>query len=107
MNEWLLLLGMLLVTFGIRYSMFAASDRVTISPLLKMALQYVPPAVLTAIAVPTVLLPDGEHFDLSYLNARLVGAIAACLIGWYRKNLLLTIIVGMGAFLGWQWLVSQ
>lgn len=106
MNEWGLLSGMMLVTFGIRYSMFAASDRVTIPPLVKTALQYVPPAVLTAISVPTVLLPNGD-LEIGLGNARIVGAIAACIVGWYSKDLLLTIVVGMGAFLGWQWLVTH
>ncbi|HMQ51265.1 MAG TPA: AzlD domain-containing protein [Anaerolineae bacterium] len=102
MDEVYMLAGMALVTFGIRYSMFALAGRYEFPRPLLEALQYVPPAVLTAIIVPSVLIPTGEKVDLSLSNAYLVGAVVAASIGWWRKNLLLTIVVGMAAFLIWQ-----
>ena len=106
MNEFLLIAGMAVVTFGIRYSMFAVAGRVEFPAGLVNALKYVPPAVLTAIVVPAVLMPDGEGINLSYTNAYLVGALVAGVVGWISKNLLLTIVVGMTVFLGWQWFVG-
>ncbi len=106
MNEFLLIAGMAAVTFGIRYSMFAVAGRVEFPVGLVNALKYVPPAVLTAIVVPAVLMPGGESINLSYTNAYLIGALVAGVIGWYSKNLLLTIVVGMAVFLGWQWFVG-
>ena len=106
MNEFLLIVGMALVTFGIRYSMFAVAGRFTFPDELINALRYVPPAVLTAIVVPAVLMPNGSGINLSYTNAYLIGALVACLVGWASKNLLLTIVVGMAFFLGWQWIVG-
>ena len=106
MNEFLLIAGMAAVTFGIRYSMFAVAGKVEFPAGLVNALKYVPPAVLTAIVVPAVLMPGGDKLDLSYTNAYLVGALVAGVIGWYSKNLLLTIVVGMVVFLGWQWFVG-
>ncbi|MGC1310519.1 MAG: AzlD domain-containing protein [Phormidesmis sp.] len=105
MNEVLLILGMAIATFSIRYLMFGASSRIKLSPALLNALRYVPPVVLTAIVVPEVLLSDGT-LQVSYLNARLVGAIAAILVSATTRNLLLTIVIGMGAFFGWQALVT-
>jgi hypothetical protein len=32
--------------------------------------------------------------------------VIACGIGWFSKNLLLTILLGMLAFWGWQWLLA-
>lgn len=93
--------GMMLATFTIRYFMFGASSRITLSPSLLNALRYVPPAVLTAIVVPEVLLSDSA-LNLSLTNARLVGAIAAILTSLLTRNLLLTIVFGMVAFFGWQ-----
>ncbi|NET10245.1 MAG: AzlD domain-containing protein, partial [Symploca sp. SIO2B6] len=55
--------------------------------------------------VPEVLLSEG-NFNISPLNARLVGAIAACLVGSVTQNLLLTIVVGMAVFFGWQGLLT-
>ena len=106
MDETYMLAGMALVTFGIRYSMFGLAGRYEFPRPLLEALRYVPPAVLTAIIVPSVLIPAGESIDLSLSNAYLIGAVVAASIGWWRKNLLLTIIVGMAAFLAWQGLTG-
>lgn len=105
MNEILLISGMALVTFAIRYSMFGASSRIKLSPALLNALRYVPPVVLTAIVVPEVLLSEGT-LQISYLNARLVGAIAAIVVSSLTQNLLLTIVLGMATFFLWQGMVA-
>lgn len=99
--EWLLIGGMALVTFLVRYPVLAMSGRLQLPAPLLQALNYVPPAVLTAIVVPAVLVESGDPW-LSWQNPRIVGAIAALAIGLWRKQLLLTITVGMAAFLLWQ-----
>ncbi|ESA34516.1 branched-chain amino acid transport [Leptolyngbya sp. Heron Island J] len=104
-NEIILLGGMTLVTFLVRYPLLAMSGRITLPPRLLQALNYVPPAVLTAIVVPTVLVEENNLW-LSSDNPRLIGALAALGIGLWKKNLLLTILVGMGVFLLWQTLLS-
>lgn len=106
MTEIYLVGGMALVTFLIRYGLYALGERVRFPHWLERSLAYVPPAVLTAIIVPAVLLPNGETIELSWQNAYLVGAIAACLIAWFGRNLLLTIGGGMLVFLLWQALLA-
>lgn len=106
MNEVILIAGMMVVTFGIRYSMFAVAGRYEFPRSVVNALRYVPPAVLTAITVPAVLIPHGEVIEFNPSNPYLVGAVVAFGVGWFSKNLLLTIVVGMAAFLGWQLLLS-
>ncbi len=101
MNEVLIIGGMAIATFAIRYIMFGASNRIVLSPALLSALRYVPPVVLTAIVVPEVLLNEGR-LAVGLENARLIGAIAAILISILTKNLLLTIVLGMATFFGWQ-----
>lgn len=105
MHEFLLITGMALVTFAIRYSMFAMSGRIRLSEPLLNALRYVPPVVLTAIVVPAVLMPSGDTLEFGFTNARFVGAIAAFTTGWFTRNLLLTIVIGMVTFLVWQWAI--
>jgi branched-subunit amino acid transport protein len=105
MQEIYLLTGMFLVTFSVRYLMFAVSGRIKLPETMVQALRYVPPAVLTAIVVPAVLITEAGELNLGLSNPRFMGAIAAGLVGWYSKNLLLTIVVGMAVFLGWQWVV--
>lgn len=98
--------GMALVTFGIRYILFPISGRFQFPKLIEKALQYVPPVVLTAIIVPSVLMPGGETLNLKLSNPYLIGAMAACLMGALFKNLLLTIVVSMMIFLGAQWVFA-
>jgi branched-subunit amino acid transport protein len=57
--------------------------------------------VLTAIVVPAIFFPDGQTLWLNPGNPRLAGAIACIAVGLWRKNLLLTIVVGMVTF--WLW----
>lgn len=106
MREVYLIGGMALVTFTIRYSMFALAGRVEFPDWLVSSLRYVPPAVLTAIIVPAVLIPTGDTLNFSYTNAYLVGALVAFGVGWFSKNLLLTILFGMLVFWGWQWILA-
>ena len=101
MNEVLIISGMAIATFTIRYIMFGVSSRIVLSAGLLTALRYVPPVVLTAIVVPEVLLNEGS-LSVGFGNARLVGAIAAILVSTLTKNLLLTIVLGMATFFGWQ-----
>ena len=105
MTEIFLIGGMALVTFAIRYSMFVLAGRVEFPIGLVNALRYVPPAVLTAIIVPAVLIPGGTSVNFSYTNPYLIGALVAFGVGWFSNNLLLTILLGMLAFWVWQWVL--
>lgn len=106
MNEVVLIGGMALVTFAIRYSMYAVAGRIEFPSRLVRALRYVPPAVLTALIVPAVLIPTGKTMQFGYTNPYLIGAVVALLVSWRSNNLLLTIVLGTLAFWGWQWLIA-
>jgi branched-subunit amino acid transport protein len=97
-RELILILGMTAVTFLVRYAFFALGDRVAFPPLVQRALRFVPVAVLTAIVVPMVLLPDGVHWQLTWRNAWLLGALATGLIAWRFNHLLAAIGGGMAVF---------
>jgi branched-subunit amino acid transport protein len=102
--EILMVIGMMAVTFGVRYPVLALVSRLSLPPAVLDALKFIPPAVLTAIVIPAVLMPAGQvNFGLD--NAYLIAGIAAALISWRTKNLLLTIVLGMAIFLGWRWLL--
>jgi branched-subunit amino acid transport protein len=102
--EWVLILGMMVVTFGIRYFLLAFAGRIKLPPLMEASLNYIPPAVLMAMTVPAVLLPRGELY-ISYSNPYLVAAILATAAGLLTKNLLATIATGLFAFFAFQLLV--
>jgi branched-subunit amino acid transport protein len=102
MNEVLLVGGMAAVTFAIRYPVLALLGKIELPPVMLRALRYVPAAVLTAIVVPAVLMPDGKRLFVALDNAYLIAAIIAVLVSWRSKSLLLTIIAGMVVFFLWR-----
>jgi branched-subunit amino acid transport protein len=97
MNEWLLIIGMMAVTFTPRYLPIALAGRFRIHPLLRRALEFVPIAVLTAIISQASLIHNGE-LDLAFDNAYLYGLLAAIITAWISKNTFITIIVGLTAY---------
>jgi len=103
-GEFFLILGMMLVTFGTRYPIMALLSKHPLPDQFKLALEYVPPAVLVAIIVPEVLAPNGELF-LSLSNNALAASLTAVLISLRTKNLLLTIVGGMAVYWVWGWIV--
>ena len=106
MDTWLLILGMLAITFATRYSLFAFPD-LRFPPLVRQGLHYVPTAVLTAIVVPGMLLPDGQHWALAWNNAYLLAGIAAIAIAAFTRHLLATIGGGLLVFFLLRWAFGQ
>ena len=98
---WLTVLGMGLITYSIRLSLILLLERITIPPLLRQGLKYVPPAVLSAIIFPELFRPQGA-LDLSWGNARLLAGLVAALVAWRTRNVLWTIAAGMGVL----WLLT-
>lgn len=98
MNEIVLIAGMAFVTFTIRYSMVYLSSRFTMPENVESGLKFVPPAVLTAIILPSVLITDGNTLNLSLFNPYLIAVAAAALVSWFSKNLLATVVAGMIVF---------
>jgi branched-subunit amino acid transport protein len=93
-----------LVTFGIRLSFIQLLGKVELPLPLKRALRFVPPAVLTAIIFPELLLHSGS-LDISFGNSRLLAGLLAILVAWRTKNAVLTILAGMAALYLFQALV--
>ncbi|MBV8464597.1 MAG: AzlD domain-containing protein [Burkholderiales bacterium] len=106
LHELAVIGGMMFVTFGVRYVLFALGEKVSFPPLVRDALRYVPIAVLTAIVVPMVLLPDGRHWSIDWHNAWLIGAATSGLIAWLRGPLLAAILVSMAVFFAWPYLIA-
>ncbi len=106
MNEVVLIIGMMLVTFVVRYPVLALVGKIDLPEPVFRALRYVPPAVLTAIVMPALLMPDGNRLSVGYTNAALIAGIIAGVVSWRSKSLLFTIVIGMAVFLGWRALLG-
>lgn len=94
MTLWLIILGMMVVTFGIRLSVIALLGETKLPESVNRALRFVPPAALSAIIFPALFMPD-DRFDVSLGNERLLAGLLAALIAWRSKNTLLSIAAGM------------
>jgi branched-subunit amino acid transport protein len=105
MNEIFLIAGMAIVTFATRYPVLALLSRRTMPEGVFRALKYVPPAVLSAIIFPAVLLPAGQ-LEISLDNAPLFASLIAAFVSWRTRNLLLTILIGMASLWFWRWLIA-
>jgi branched-subunit amino acid transport protein len=101
-HEIAIIAGMMAVTFPVRYVLFALGERANFPPLMRRALRFVPVAVLTAIIMPLVLLPDGQHWRLDWHNAYLAGALAAGMVSWRWRHLLSSIGAGLVTFVLWR-----
>jgi branched-subunit amino acid transport protein len=95
--SWLPVLALAgLATFLTRLSFIALLGRVETPPLLARALRFVPPAVLSAIIFPELILRGGSP-DLSLGNHRLLAGLVAAGIAVWTRNVLATIAAGMVA----------
>jgi branched-subunit amino acid transport protein len=90
---WLTLIAIGLLTFLIRLSFIALLGRWQPPALLERALRFVPPAVLSAIILPEMVVRDGS-LALGLGNPRWIAGILAIFIAWRTRSPLLTIGVG-------------
>lgn len=94
MTLWLIILGMVVVTYSVRLSVIALLGQADLPDQLRRALRYVPPAALSAIVFPELVMPEGS-FDVSFGNLRLIAGISAVLVAYYTRSTLGTIAAGM------------
>ncbi len=91
---WLTMLAMGLITFALRVSFIAFSDRLELPPLVQRALRFVPVAVLPAIVVPALVFRE-SGLELTLGNEKLLAGILAGVVAWYTKSIIWTLLAGM------------
>ena len=94
MTLWIIILGMVFVTYSVRLSVIALVGEAAMPETVQRALRYVPPVALSAIIFPELFMPGGS-LDISLGNERLSAGLAAVGIAWYSRNTLVTIFAGM------------
>ncbi len=106
-QSWLLVIGLAIGTFLIRYSFIGLFANRDMPPWLDRALKLMVPAIFAAIVFSGVIMVGGQVAGLDqwprYAAAviALVAAIAA------RGNMLVTVVVGMAALHGLQWMAAR
>ena len=94
---WLTLGLMAMIIFVSRYLFLEPKLPIKLNEKTLQFLSYAAPAVLTAIAAPIVLVHK-HSLHLSMSNNYLIGAVIACLLAYFTRNTLLTVLVSMGVF---------
>lgn len=92
---WLTIVGMGVLTFLLRLSVIAFLGRVRLPALVQRGLDFVPPAVFSALIIPELL--NGhivESFSLQ-THARLIAGAIAVVVAWRTKNVVFTIGTGL------------
>lgn len=94
MNPWLIVIVAGVGTYLIRASFVVALRDVAVPELVERALRYVPPSVLAALSIPTIVAPGGRLGIVPPAPEFLAGLVAA-VVAWRTKNLAATIVVGI------------
>jgi branched-subunit amino acid transport protein len=92
---WLLIFAVGAITYAARLSFIAFFARREMPPLLAEALKHVPVAMLTAIVVPAIVFIAPGELRIDPGNAKLIAALVAGAVAWWRQSAVLTIAVGM------------
>ena len=103
---WLLIFAVGAITYTARLSFIALFARRDMPPLLAEALKHVPVAMLTAIVVPAVVFMPPGMLRIDPGNAKLIAALVAGGVAWWRQSAVLTIAAGMAALWSLRWLLG-
>lgn len=98
MDQGLILLtmvGMGVVTYLPRLLPILFLSGRTLKPLIVAWLRLVPPAVLSAMLLPSLLVPE-KRVDFSFDNIFFWTALIAFPVAWKSRSLFATVLVGMG-----------
>ncbi len=99
-DSWTLLViaGLGCVTVIARSFFMISSKPWKLPHWAERGLQYAPIAALAAVIAPEVIATQGQLIG-TFADARLFGALAGIAAYYWRRDVLLTIIVGMAVYL--------
>ena len=92
-EAWILFAVMGVVTFGLRASFLVAATRRPVPPWLRRGLDAVPPAVLASLVAPMIAQPSGV--TLGVVDVRIAVAVAAAVVAWRTRSVVVTLAFGM------------
>lgn len=92
------IVGLAGVTVLTRCFFFISSKSWSLPHWAQRGLQYAPIAALSAVVVPEVVMSQGA-LVATWQDARLFSAAAGLLVYYWRRDVLLTIVLGMAVYL--------
>lgn len=99
-DGWTLLaiVGLSAVTVLTRCFFFILDRPWSLPAWAHRALQYAPVAALAAVVVPEVVMANGQLVS-TWQDARLFAALAGVAVYFWRRSVLLTLVLGMAVYL--------
>jgi branched-subunit amino acid transport protein len=86
------------VTVLTRSFFFISSEEWSLPDWAQRGLQYAPIAAMAAVVLPEVLMQQGQFLQ-TWMDARWMGAAVGAAVYFWRRDVLLTIVAGMLAYL--------
>lgn len=105
MKIWFVIVGVGLVSLLLRASFLVLWRGQHLPDKIRSSLGLVPAAVLAALVAPDLLHPSATG-TFSLLSPRLLAGLLAAVVAWRTRNVLWTLVVGLGLLvvfqaLGW------
>ena len=92
------IVGLACMTVLTRCFFFILDKPWTLPDWAHRALQYAPVAALAGVVVPEVVMSNGQLVS-TLLDARLFAGLAGVAVYFWRKSVLLTLVLGMAVYL--------
>jgi len=89
-----IILGMAVATYITRIGSQALFASAGMPAWMERWLKHVPTAFLTALIVPSLIMPGG-YIDISLGNSYLLAGLVAAFSAYKTRNVLVTILIGM------------
>ena len=86
-----------LITYFTRMSMVTLIDKDIFSENFRKILNYVPSVVFPSIIFPGILLDDYGVL-VTIMDPKIYGALIAIIVGYFSRNVILTIVSGMASY---------
>jgi branched-subunit amino acid transport protein len=95
--SWLLIIYAGIITFLTRFTMIALLKKDTLNKKTKIILSYVPSAIFPAIIFPAIFLNEAGSLEIES-NPKILASIVAIIVGYFSRNILLTIFSGLFSY---------
>jgi len=92
------IVGLTGVTVLTRSFFFFSSEEWSLPDWAQRGLQYAPIAAMSAVVLPEILMQQGQFLH-TWMDARWMGAVVGAAVYFWQRNVLLTIVAGMLAYL--------
>ena len=92
--HWSLIIYAGIITFATRFSMIFFLKKDILNDKAKKILSFVPAAIFPAIIFPPIFLDNTGSVDLEN-NPKFLAAVFAIVVGYFSKNIIVTIFAGL------------